>query len=45
MQPISAPIKEAFECDLLECNQQPANLDNGALKFEMAPYEIRIFRL
>jgi len=42
---VDAPIEEAFECDLLECNQQPANLDNGALKFEIAPYEIRTFRL
>ena len=39
------PIREAWECNLLEEERAPMSVADDALRFDIAPYEIRTFIL
>jgi len=40
-----APITEAAECNLVECDDRPMAFEDDRLAFHMRPYEIRTFRI
>lgn len=39
------PLKEAYECDLMENNLHAAKADGNYLEFEIKPYEIKTFKV
>ena len=40
-----APIAKAFECDLIERNDEPVEADGSALSFRIKPFEIKCFKV
>ncbi len=43
--PIDLPLAKAFECNGLEEELAPADWSDGALHFDMRPWQLRSFRL
>ena len=39
------PAREALECNLMEENERPVSIEDGALRFRIRPYEIKTFRV
>lgn len=39
------PAREALECSLMEENERPVPIEDGALRFRIRPYEIKTFRV
>ena len=40
-----APVKAAYECNLMEENERPLSPEGSALRFSLSPFEVKTFRL